>query len=59
VEDGLVRKRFHQPYKDEKVEGLCADSEPIDEHRLLPRGLGDDVVPEGVGEIRIIDTTKQ
>jgi hypothetical protein len=51
VEDGLVEKALQQPHQDEKVDHLRTDGEPVDEHgSYFPGGLGDDVVPERVGE---------
>ena len=50
VEDRLVEKALQQPHQDDEVERLRTDGEPIDEHGLLSCGLGDDVVPERIGE---------
>ena len=50
VEDGLVKKTFQQPHQDQEIDRLRADGEPIDEHGSIPRGLGDDVVPERISK---------
>ena len=50
VEDRLVKKALQQPHQDEEVERLRTDSEPVDQHGLLSCGLGDDVIPERIGE---------
>ena len=50
LENGPIEKVLHQPHQDDEVERLRADGIPIDKHWLLPRGLGDDVIPERVGE---------
>jgi len=59
MENRLVEKALQQPHQDDEVERLRADGKPIDEHRLLARGLSDDMIPERIGEMRIIETTKQ
>ena len=40
MKDGLIQKALQQPYQNEKVERLGADSEPIDKHGVISLWFG-------------------
>ena len=50
VENAPVQEALQQPHQNEEVDDLRNDGKPVDQHVLLTRREGNDVVPERVGK---------